>query len=277
VGVPETGTGSTTAYAQLVAEELGIPSERVRVETGDTDLAPYDQGAHSSRTTYVAGSAVRAAAANVKEEILREAGEMLEARLEDLEYESGTVVVRGSPASAVSIEEVAHWLRYESDHPRRLGAEGSFLPHNVAPPYAICVAEVAVEADTGRLAVEKVTLAMDCGRPVNPMFVEGQLDGAIHMGVGAAISEEMAYEPDGRLRTRSFAEYQLLRAAEMPRIETIILDSEEPTGPFGAKGLGEASVVPIAPAISNAVAHAIGARPRELPLTPERVLDLIAQ
>jgi CO/xanthine dehydrogenase Mo-binding subunit len=200
---------------------------------------------------------------------------MLEAQPGDLEFDSGSVLVKGAPGTAVSVEKLAHWLRYESDHPRRLSAEGSHLPSNVAPPFAISVAEVAIEPDTGRLRVEGVTLAIDCGAPVNPMFVEGQLHGAIHMGVGAAISEEMSFDDEGRLRTRSFADYQLLRAAEMPRIETIILDSYEPTGPFGAKGLGEASVVPVAPSVSNAVAHAIGARPRELPLTPERVLDLI--
>ena len=275
VGVPETGTGSTTIYAQLAAEELGIESSRVRVQTGDTDLAPYDQGAHSSRTTYVAGGAVQNAAAVIKDEILNAAGEMLEARPGDLEFDAGTVLVKGAPGTAVPVAKVAHWLRYESDRPRQLSAEGSNVPTNVAPPYAISVAEVSIEKDTGKLKVEDLTLAMDCGAPVNPMFVEGQLDGAIHMGVGSAISEELSFDDEGRLRTRSFADYQLLRAAEMPRIETIILDSHEPTGPFGAKGLGEASIVPIAPAVANAVAHAVEARARELPLTPERVLELI--
>lgn len=277
VGVPDTGTGSSTVYAQIAAEELGVASERVRVETGDTDLTPYDQGAHSSRTTYVAGGAVRLAAANLKQEILAEAAQMLEARPEDLELEDGRVVVKGTPATAVGIEEVAHWLRYESDHPRRLSAEGSNLPRNVAPPYAVCVAEVAVDPRTGRVRVDRMVEAVDCGRPVNPMFVEGQLHGAMHMGIGAALSEELAFDRAGRLLTRNFGQYQLLRAGEMPEIETVILDSEEPTGPFGAKGLGEASVVPVAPAVANAVAHAVGARPRELPLTPARVLALIEQ
>ncbi|MGI9557310.1 MAG: molybdopterin-dependent oxidoreductase [Solirubrobacterales bacterium] len=275
IGVPETGTGSTTIYAQMAAEELGVEPGRVRVETADTDSTPYDQGAHSSRTTYVAGGAVQGAAAEIKDEIRREASEMLEARVEDVEYEAGAVRVAGAPETAVPVADVAHWLRYESDHPRRLGAEGSNVPTNVAPPYAMCVAEVEIAPDTGKLSVESVMLAIDFGVAVNPMFVEGQLDGAIHMGVGAAISEDMRFDEDGRLLTRSFNEYQLLRAAEMPRIETIILDSDEPTGPFGAKGLGEASVVPIAPAIANAAAHATGARPRELPLTPERVLGLL--
>ena len=275
VGVPDTGTGSTTVFAQIAAEELGVPSESVRVDTGDTDLAPYDQGAHSSRTTYVAGGAVRCAAEAVKDQLLDEAALMMEARREDVRFVDGRIRVTGMPSSEATVEEVAHWLRYESDHPRRINAQGSFLPPSVAPPYAIAVAEVAIDPVTGILAVERITEAIDCGRPVNPMFVEGQLHGAIHMGVGSAIGEAMRYDGDGRLTTRSFADYQLLRAPDMPEIETIILDSEEPTGPFGAKGLGEASVVPIAPSVANAVRHAIGEAPTELPLTPESVLALI--
>lgn len=275
IGVPDTGTGSSTVFAQLAAEELGVSSDRVRVETGDTDLAPYDQGAHSSRTTYVAGGAVRRAAEEMKSQLLDEAALMLEARREDLMLEEGMIRVRGLPSTTATIAEVAHWLRYESDHPRRIDAQGSFLPPSVAPPYAICVAEIAIDPRTGTIAAERVTEAIDCGRPVNPMFVEGQLHGAIHMGLGGALGEAMLFDSDGRLSTRSFADYQLMRAEDMPAIETVILDSEEPTGPFGAKGLGEASVVPIGPAVANAVTHALGRRPEELPITPERVLELL--
>ncbi len=274
-GVPDTGTGSSTVFAQIAAQTLGVAADRVRVSSGDTDLAPYDQGAHSSRTTYVAGGAVRVAAQNLKEKLLEEAALCLEANAADLLLEDGAISVQGHPGTSVTIDRLAHWLRYESDHPQRLAASGSMLPTSVAPPYAVCVAEVAVDPRTGHVAVESIIEAIDCGRPINPMFVEGQLHGAMHMGIGSALCEELHHDADGRLATRSFAEYQLLRAADMPRMETVILDSEEPTGPFGAKGLGEASIVPIAPAIANAFAHATGARPRELPLTPERVLHLL--
>lgn len=275
IGVPDTGTGSTTVFAQIAAEEIGLDARRVIVNTGDTDLAPYDQGAHSSRTTYVAGGAVRKAAAALKEQILREAGLRLEVDPGDLQLADGRIAVTGNPARSLGLDELTHWLRYESDHPHRLVASGSMLPTSVAPPYAVAVAEVAVDPRTGIVRVEALTEAIDCGRAVNPMFVEGQLHGAMHMGIGAALCEQLLFDEAGRLQTRTFADYQLLRAADMPRIETIILDSEEPTGPFGAKGLGEASVVPIAPAIANAFAHATGARPYEMPLTPERVLDLL--
>ncbi len=277
VGVPDTGTGSTTIFAQLAAEELSVPSERIRVDTGDTDLAPYDQGAHSSRTTYVAGGAIRQAAADMREQLLNEASQMLELDATDLNIEDGRVQVRGTPGKDLEIADVARWVRYESDHPQRLVAKGTFLPTNVAAPYAVCIAEIAIDPHTGTIDVERVSEAIDCGRPVNPMFVEGQLHGAIHMGLGAAIGEAISFDPDGRLATRSFGAYQLLRAADMPEIDTVILDSEEPTGPFGAKGLGEASVVPIAPAVANAVTHALGERPRQLPVTPEVVLDLLAR
>jgi CO/xanthine dehydrogenase Mo-binding subunit len=177
----------------------------------------------------------------------------------------------------VSFAELSHWIRYESDHPHRLVASGSALPVSVAPPYAVCVAEIAIDPGTGLVRVESMIEAIDCGRPVNPMFVRGQLHGAMHMGIGSAVCEELLHDDAGHLLTRSFAEYQVLRAADMPKIETVILDSEEPTGPFGAKGLGEASVVPIAPAVANAFAHATGVRPHELPLTPERVLRLLGR
>lgn len=277
IGVPDTGTGSTTVFAQIAAEAVGVDAAQVVVATGDTDLAPYDQGAHSSRTTYVAGGAVRKAGAALRQEILLEAGQMLEISPDDLEIENGRIFVVGDPASSVTIAELSHWLRYESDHPRRLVASGAGLPESIAPPYAVAIAEIAIDPGTGLVRVEAMTEAIDCGRPVNPMFVEGQLHGAIHMGVGAALCEELIYEEDGRLATRTFGDYQLLRAVDMPRIETVILDSEEPTGPFGAKGLGEASVVPIAPAIANAFTHATGARPHQLPLTPERVLGLLGR
>jgi putative selenate reductase molybdopterin-binding subunit len=277
IGVPDTGTGSSTVFAQIAAEAIGLDSEKVILNTGDTDLAPYDQGAHSSRTTYVAGGAVRKAATELKNEVLREAGLYLEVDPGDLEIADGRIAVAGSPARSIGLDDLAHWLRYESDHPRRLVASGSMLPTSIAPPYAIAVAEIAVDPRTGIVRVEAMTEAIDCGRAVNPMFVEGQLHGAMHMGIGAALCEDMLFDDAGRLTTRTFGDYQLLRAADMPKIETVILDSEEPTGPFGAKGLGEASVVPIAPAIANAFAHATGVRPFEMPITPERALELLGR
>jgi xanthine dehydrogenase molybdenum-binding subunit len=275
IGVPDTGTGSTTVFAQIAAEAVGLDTGQVIVNTGDTDLAPYDQGAHSSRTTYVAGGAVSRAGAALKEQLLEEAGLMLEVSPADLEIAAGRIAVSGDPAKGVTLEELGNWLRYESDHPHRLVVSGAGLPTSIAPPYAIAVAEIAVEPRTGIIHVEAMTEAIDCGRPVNPMFVEGQLHGAMHMGIGAALCEDLLYDETGRLTTRTFGHYQLLRAADMPKIETVILDSEEPSGPFGAKGLGEASVVPIAPAIANAFAHATGVRPRQVPITPERALEML--
>jgi xanthine dehydrogenase molybdenum-binding subunit len=274
-GVPDTGTGSSTIFAQIGATAVGVPVEQVRVRSGDTDISAYDQGAHSSRTTYVAGEAVRRAGLSLRRELLDEAANLLEAASEDLVLANGFISVRGTPSRAITLAELGHWVRYESDQPRRIFASGSALPRSVAPPQAVCIAEVAVDPRTGKVRAERMFEAIDCGRPVNPMFVHGQLHGSIHMGLGSALCEEMVYDGTGRLLTRSFGQYQLFRAPDMPRIETVILDSEEPTGPYGAKGLGEAAVVPIASAVANAVGHAIDIHPTELPLTPERVLALI--
>ena len=275
-GVPDTGTGSSTVFAQLAAEELKADARDIRVVTGDTDVAPYDQGAHSSRTTYVAGEAVRRAAVALRELLLSRAAEMLGVPLSILRLTAEGISFEGDNLDRnPTVAEVDHWIRFESDRPEMLSGQGSFLPPSVAPPFAVCMAEVRVDPLTGRVHVDRVGEAIDCGQPVNPMFVEGQLHGAVAMGMGAALCEEYVVDEDGRLLTRDFASYQILHAADLPAIETIIVSSHEPTGPNGAKGLGEASVVPVAAAISNAVAHAIGKFPREIPLTPERVLALI--
>jgi putative selenate reductase molybdopterin-binding subunit len=276
IGVPDTGTGSSTVFAQLAAEELKTDARGIRVVTGDTDLAPYDQGAHSSRTTYVAGEAVRRAAVALREKILARGAEMLGVPFSALRFTAEGISFEGDNLQRnLTVAEIDHWVRFESDRPEMLSGQGSFLPPSVAPPFAVCISEVRVDPLTGRVHVDRIGEAIDCGQPVNPMFVEGQLHGAVAMGMGAALCEEYVVSEDGRLLTRDFASYQMLRAADLPNIETLILSSYEPTGPNGAKGLGEASVVPVAAAISNAVAHAVGKFPREIPLTPERVLALI--
>lgn len=275
-GAPDTGTGSSTVFAQLTAEELKTDARDIRVVTGDTDLAPYDQGAHSSRTTYVAGEAVRRAAVGLRDVIMSRAAEMLGVPLSLVRFTEEGISFEGDNLNRnLTVAEVDHWVRFESDRPEMLSGQGSFLPPSVAPPFAVCMAEVRVDPLTGRVHVDRVGEAIDCGKPVNPMFVEGQLHGAVAMGTGAALCEEYVVDEDGQLLTRDFASYQVLHATDLPAIETVIVSSHEPTGPHGAKGLGEASLVPVAAAISNAVAHAIGKFPREIPLTPERVLALI--
>jgi len=212
----------------------------------------------------------------LREVIMSRAAEMFGVPLSLVRFTEEGISFEGDNLNrSLTVAEVDHWVRFESDRPEMLSGQGSFLPPSVAPPFAVCMAEVRVDPLTGRVHVDRVAEAIDCGKPVNPMFVEGQLHGAVAMGMGAALCEEYVVDEDGRLLTRDFGSYQVLHATDLPAIETLIVSSHEPTGPHGAKGLGEASLVPVAAAVSNAVAHAIGKFPREIPLTPERVLALI--
>lgn len=270
-GVVDIGTGSSTILTQVVAEELGLCAEDVVVVTGDTDHTPLDMGSHSSRTTYVGGGAVLDAAKNLKRLILQEAAECLEAPAGEGVLENGGISVRGAPDRRITLKELAEALAF-GKVPRQLIATGHVTPQNMAPPYSVCVAEVEVDIESGVIRPLRILEAIDCGRAINPASVEGQLEGAIAMGLGYALTEELVIDRTGAVVNGTLMDYKLPSAIDLPATETFIVDSEEPTGPFGAKGLGEASLVPIAPAIANAVAHATGVRLRSLPLRPEALV-----
>jgi len=282
------GAGQITVLCQIAAEALGLPAEAVRMNYHvNTDNVPFEPPTHASRATYSAGNAVKIAATEARKRLLEVASGMLEANAADLDVLDGKVFVKGSPETAISVAEVARYtesafLQLTPDGPilGSLEAKGTIMgtssaapPSNPVPPCAMFV-EVEVDTDTGRVDVLRVVYAHDLGKAVNPLAAEGQVEGGIVQGIGFTLMEHLQFDHEtGACLTGSFMDYKIPTAVEMPtKIETIFVESNEPTGPYGAKGLGEQPLIVPAPAIANAVYNAIGVRIRELPITPERIL-----
>lgn len=268
-GATDLGTGIGTTLAQIAAEALGIAPENVRVVLGDTDVTPYDVGAHASRTLFNSGNALIAASDSLREQILNVAADMLEASPADLELADGHVGVRGVPDRRVSLADVANTAFKKS---MELTA-GGYSPQTNAPPYAAHFAEVAVNVETGQVRLINYVAAHDIGRAINPTIVEGQVEGGVFHGIGFALSEDFLIDENtGSPLNATFMDYKVLTANDIPYIKTILLEDPDPSGPFGAKGVGEVGLLPVAAAIANAIYDATGVRVRHAPMTPEHVL-----
>jgi CO/xanthine dehydrogenase Mo-binding subunit len=282
-GAADVGQGIDTALSQILGEELRIPPDAIAVAMKATDGVPDDQGASASRTLYSVGNATRHAAVNLKDQLLSLAAEMLEADRQDLEWGEGTIAVRGAPARALSmIDVVRHSLLRRGEQPIGRGVH-----HGHAVPldeqgrgelqsfeYSTQAADVEVDLDTGEVRVLRLVNAQEVGRAINPLIVEGQVEGGMVMGLGYALMEEVVCR-DGQVLNPYAFDYRVPRAEDMPEITTVLLEHRDPIGPFGAKGCGEICMDPTAAAIANAVSNAIGARITSLPITPEKVLGAI--
>ncbi len=275
-GNTDLGTGARTALAQIAAEELGIAFENFRVITGDTDVVPFDTGAYASRTIFVGGGAVLKAAADLKRQLLELARDKLEAAVEDLEIRDGRISVMGVPESVISAKDV---LKGEGGvPPRTLIGKATHEP-KVAYSFAAHFVEVAVDTETGQVEVEQVVAVHEVGKAINPVGVEGQIEGGLQQGIGHSLTEDLIIDREtGRALNAGFVDYKMPLSLDMPKIKTVILeDAPDPGGPFGAKGVGEDPIMAIGPAIANAVSDAIGVRMRELPITPEKVLKALKE
>lgn len=275
VGATDLGTGSDTVLAQIAAEVLGVPVERISVYSSDTDFTPFDKGAYASSTTYVSGNAVLKAAQEVKGQILEVASEILGDQVGELALQEGKVV-SGRSGRAVELWEVGHRAAYVANQ-RQIGATASFLCPESPPPFAAFFCEVAVDTETGVVRVERFVVAADCGVAIHPKLAEGQLEGAVVQGIGQALLEELRFSERGSCVNRTFFDYRIPTAADVPEIETILVPTEEPTGPFGAKSVAEVGIDGPVPAISNAIHHAVGVRLTQAPFTPERVLKALRE
>lgn len=281
-GATELGQGGDTVQAQIAAEVLGARIEDVTVVNQDTAIKLWDVGAHASRSTFIAGNAVRLAALKAKEQLMALAARKLEARVEDLEARNGRVFVRGSPDRSMAIGQV---VRYGL---LRVGGQVVIASHFYDPPtedldanfkgnmtgalvFGCHSVEVEVDRATGRVDVKRVVAAHDLGRAINPMAAEGQIEGGAVMALGFATSEELLVK-NGAIQNTTLLDYRIPTVADVPQVETVLVETIDPEGPFGAKGLGETSTVPLAAAIANAVYQAIGVRIKELPITPEKIL-----
>jgi carbon-monoxide dehydrogenase large subunit len=282
----EVGQGSETVLSQIAAEELGVPLDRVAKAGADTAYTPFDESSTSSRSTFHMGNAVRAAARDAKQQILAIAADVLKTSVEDLDLRDGHIHHRDHPALEISIEDLLK-RRYGSSS--TVLGRGFFYPDGLVPPdkyfalisifwmYAAQGAEVEVDPETGRVTILRIVAAHDVGRAINPANCVSQIEGAIAQGLGLAMFEDMVVE-NGTTENPSFQSYKLPTTLDMPAaIESILVEMPHERGPFGAKTVGEAALVPTAAAIGNAIADAIGVHVTDLPMTPEKILKALRQ
>jgi 4-hydroxybenzoyl-CoA reductase subunit alpha len=287
-GAADIGQGSSTMVAIAVAETLGISLDRVRVIAGDSAVTPKDNGAYSSRITFMVGNAAIDAASKLKAILTEAAARKLEASPDDIECTGETFHVGSGQQSVLPFAEVVKAALVDrgpitvsgtftcppdaQGGKHRGGAVGSTMGFS----YAAQVVEVSVDETTGLVTVDKVWTALDCGHAINPLAVMGQIEGSVWMGMGQALSEETSYV-DGLPVHASLLEYRVPTIAESPPIDVQIVESHDPNGPFGAKEASEGALAGFPPALVNAVANAIGVDLGELPVTPDRVIEALVQ
>jgi CO/xanthine dehydrogenase Mo-binding subunit len=268
--------GTNIALAQIAATTYGIDMDRVRITTGDTDVAPMTGLSAGSKTIYTVGTAVLEAARDARKQTLDIAAKEMEAAVDDLEIEDGRVVVRGVPDKGVTLASIGKKGNlYMSKVPPVLGVSHPAFAVQ-APAFAAELARIEVDPDTGQTTIHDFVVVQDVGKAINPLGVEGQMQGGAVQSIGMALTEAMMYDKSGRLMNPSLLDYRKLTAADLPNIETIIVEVPAPAGPFGARGVGEPPIVPAPAALANAVHDATGVRLTELPLSPERIALAVA-
>jgi aerobic carbon-monoxide dehydrogenase large subunit len=279
-GTKSQGQGHETTYAQILAEELGIPARDIQVEEGDTDTAPYGLGTYASRSTPVAGAAAAMAARKVRDKARKIAAHLLEVAEQDLEWEPGKFSVKGAPGKSKTIQECA-FAAY-TNHPQGmeagLEAVSYYDPPNLTYPFGSYICVVDVDAGTGEVKIRRFVAIDDCGNIINPMIVQGQVHGGLTMGLAPALFEEISYDESGNVQGGSFMDYLVPTAVETPKWETGHTITPSPHHPIGAKGIGESATVGAPAAIANAVVDALwhlGVRHVDIPITPAKVWKLL--
>jgi putative selenate reductase molybdopterin-binding subunit len=275
VGATDLGTGSDTVLGQMAAEVLGVSLDDLIIYSSDTDFTPFDKGAYASSTTYISGAAVVNAAEKVAERIRARAVKMLNKRGDSPEVDPGEIHLEGGKAIAldgrsVTFSEIGHDSLHHDQQEQIMGV-GSYVSPVAPPPFAAQFAEVTVDIETGMVVVDKLVMAVDSGIIVNPLTASGQIEGGMTQALGYAVCEEMVYDSKGRARERDLRDYHIFAAHEMPDLETIFVETFEPSHPFGVKAVAEIPMDGVAPAVGNAILDACGADVFENPATPERV------
>ena len=282
-GSAELGQGAITAQKIMIAEDLGIDIENIKVVMADTDATPAAGTTSASRSTYMMGKAILQATGRIKLSLLELASNVLEADIDELEMADNKIMVKGSPERFLELPKIAGqawWMnkRLRGDgfaemwHPPEPEHELNFSHAHSIFAYATHIAQVLVDTKTGRVTVEKIWAAHDVGKAINRQAIEGQIDGGVMQGVGYALTEELL-QKDGFLLNDSLATYIAPMSLDIPDIEHIIVEVPQPSAPFGAIGIGEPTLVPVAPAIANAITDAIGVQMNQIPMTSERVLE----
>jgi CO/xanthine dehydrogenase Mo-binding subunit len=269
MGATDLGTGSDTVLAQIAGQVLGITADKIQCYSSDTDMTPFDKGAYASSTTYVSGGAAKKAAEDCRELILKVAAEMLKEDAKDLFCENAHVVSRKTGKKAPFPMIIQRSLYGQNQV--QIQGEASHISYVSPPPFAAHFAEVEVDTETGKVCVLDYVAAVDCGVAVNPKLAEGQVEGAVMNGMSYALSEEIVMDR-GRMVNPSFFDYKIFTTADAPPVKTILVETYEPSGPFGAKSIAEIGINGPLPAIANAIYDACGVRMKKAPFTPERVL-----
>jgi CO/xanthine dehydrogenase Mo-binding subunit len=280
-GSTDCGQGSDSVLAYVVAEELGISPQDIRVVTQDTDLTPVDLGSYSSRVTLMTGNAAIQAARRVREPIFKAAARKLESPEERLVAAHGRIFDSADPERGLAFRDAVVLAEAEFG---TLGSTGSYKPpqsvarwkgSGVGPSptysYSAAVVEVSADRETGIVRVDKVWIAHDIGRSINPLLVIGQIEGSVYMALGEALMEEQVFRK-GLHKIPSMLDYKSPTTLEMPPVESILVETLDPEGPYGAKEVGQGPLLPVIPAVANAIADALGVRIDEVPITPDKVL-----
>jgi CO/xanthine dehydrogenase Mo-binding subunit len=262
-------TGTDTAMAQIAAEMTGQELDKVTVVRGDTDSVGMAPPSGGSMVTFSMGNAVKRAAEGVRQRILDVASDLLEARPDDLEIVNGRVSVKGAAGRSVTLSEVAAQAARTKGGP--ITSAGSFAAEPSATTIAAQIVRARVDRETGKVWLLRAVQSLDCGKAINPMAVEGQMEGGTAQGVGWGLWEQMAYAPDGRNLNPGFLDYHIPTALDLPDIESVLVEVPTVNGPFGAKGVGEPPITPGIAAVQEAIYDAVGVSLHEVPFTPERV------
>src|ERR1035437_4686346 len=264
------GAGAGTVPAPTAAETLGVSLDKIVITSGDTDTTPFDVGAYASSNTIISGGAVKKAAEKVREQVLRMAAKMLDTPVEKLACGDNRVSTVGESKKSATMTEIALHSMYKEKTQIMDGA--SHFNTDSPPPFCATFAEVEVDTQTGKVRVLHMATAVDPGTAINPAQAEGQVEGAVAQGLGYALTEELVLDGAGRPMNANFLDYKIFGAKDMPKLTTILAETDEPLGPYGAKSISEVPINGPAPAIANAIFHAIGVRIRKLPIRPEDVL-----
>lgn len=270
VGGVDTGSGNDTMFTQVAAEVLGCPPDDVMVTAADTDITPFDYGAYASSTTYISGRAVKKAAEDAKERLLYWGSKLLDEPAADLQTGEGTVYSERTGES-VTLEEIGYEATYGEEEREQILGKGHHSTDESPPPFGAQFVDVTVDEETGEFELNKLVYAADCGVAINPALVEGQIEGGEHMSLEFATSGGLEFDEEGHPQTLGFRQYGMPRTTDHPPMETILVETHEPTGPFGAKSIGELPTNGVPPALSNAIREAVGVRVNTLPITPEKV------
>jgi CO/xanthine dehydrogenase Mo-binding subunit len=282
-GESELGQGKNTVLVQIAAEEIGLSMDHIQVAPVDTDICPFVLGPYSSKTTLLAGNAVKMAGEKIRNQLLDIASKMLSLPASALTIKESHVYVQGESKPGLTVKDV---IQYAHTHEGRqtLLAHGIFEagkvrigPQNdyygdisAAYPFAAHFAEVEIDPQTGEITILRYVALHDVGKAINPMAIEGQIEGGVIQGIGYSLMEEILFK-EGRVENPHLQDYYYPTALDVPPIDAIFVESNDPAGPYGAKGIGEPTLIPVAPAIANAIYHATGIRFRELPITAEKI------